>query len=175
MSTPITSRSSPKASSSTCSRTSSLVEGVPVELKLGEVGRYDATAAAGKIDGIDVLVADAAKLVGKKATVTIGRVLEGQAFATLVISGEAGAGPITFESEAEKPTRAPGRRKPASVEDAVGDPSLADDDALESDDETEVVVVDGWSRKPRSWRCAWRKATSRRLMSKVVTKPTSMA
>ncbi len=90
---------------------SPLVEGSTVELKLGEVGRYDATAAAGKIDGVDVLVADAAKLVGKKATVTIGRVLEGQVFATLVVSGEAGEGPITFESEAEKPTRAPARRK----------------------------------------------------------------
>ena len=90
---------------------SQLVEGANVELKLGEVGRYDATWAAGKVDGVDVLVAGAAKLVGKKATVTIGRVLEGQAFATLVPSGEAGEGPITFESEAEKPTRAPAKRK----------------------------------------------------------------
>ena len=83
-STRITSRSWPRASSSTCSPSRPLVEGSTVELKLGEVGRYDATAAAGKIDGVDVLVADAAKLVGKKANVTIGRVLEGQAFATLV-------------------------------------------------------------------------------------------
>ncbi len=75
------------------------------------MGRYDATWAAGKVDGVDVLVAGAAKLVGKKATVTIGRVLEGQAFATLVPSGEVGEGPITFESEAEKPTRAPAKRK----------------------------------------------------------------
>ncbi len=90
---------------------SQLVEGATVGLKLGEVGRYDATWAAGKVDGVDVLVAGAAKLVGKKATVTIGRVLEGQAFATLVPSGEVGEGPITFESEAEKPTRAPARRK----------------------------------------------------------------
>ena len=89
-----------------------LVEGATVELKLGEVGRYDATAAAGKVDGSRRLVADAAKLVGKKATVTIGRVLEGQAFATLVAAGDAGEGPITFESEAEKPTRAPAKRKP---------------------------------------------------------------
>ncbi len=90
---------------------SQLVEGATVELKLGEVGRYDATWAAGKVDGVEVLVAGAAKLVGKKANVTIGRVLEGQAFATLVASREAGEGPITFESEAEKPTRAPAKRK----------------------------------------------------------------
>ena len=96
---------------------SPLVEGSTVELKLGEVGRYDATAAAGKIEGVDVLVADAAKLVGKKATVTIGRVLEGQAFATIVAAGDAGEGPITFESEAEKPTRAPAKRKPTAAPD----------------------------------------------------------
>ncbi len=113
-----------------------LVEGSTVELKLGEVGRYDATAGAGKVDGLDVLVADAAKLVGKKATVTIGRVLDGQAFATLVASGEAGEGPITFESEAEKPTRAPGRRKPVA-ELAAGGLLLGDDDDESiADDET---------------------------------------
>ena len=104
---------------------SPLAEGATLELKLGEVGRYDATAAAGRSDGVEVLVADAAKLVGKKATVTIGHVLEGQAFATLVTSAERGAGPITFESEAEKPTRAPGRRKPATT--TVEDDELADE------------------------------------------------
>ena len=81
-----------------------------MEVKLVEIGLHDATAAVGKLDGLDVVVADAAKLVGKKAEVTIGRVLEGQAFATLV-AGRGRAAPITFESEAEKPTRAPARRK----------------------------------------------------------------
>jgi ribonuclease G len=100
---------------------SPLVEGSTVELKLGEVGRYDATAAAGKIDGVDVLVADAATLVGKKATVTIGRVLEGQAFATIVATGDGGEGPITFESEAEKPTRAPAKRKSTATPEVDGE------------------------------------------------------
>ena len=126
---------------------SPLVEGSTVELKLGEVGRYDATAGAGKVDGLDVLVADAAKLVGKKATVTIGRVLEGQAFARLVASGEAGEGPITFESEAEKPTRAPARRKP--VADVVAEGELvangqlvAEDDAVADDESGAGDLVD---------------------------------
>jgi len=110
---------------------SPLVEGSTVEVKLGEVGRYDATAAAGKIDGLDVLVADAAKLVGKKAAVTIGRVLDGQAFATLVVSGEVGEGPITFESEAEKPTRAPARRKSATATADAGESAVTDDDGDE--------------------------------------------
>ena len=90
--------------------TASIADGAELEVKLVELALHDATAAVGKVDGVDVVVADAAKLVGKKATVTVGRVLEGQAFATLV-AGEAAAAPITFESEAEKPTRAPARRK----------------------------------------------------------------
>ncbi len=98
---------------------SAIEEGGTVELKLVEVALHDATSAVGKLEGIDVVVADAAKLVGKKATVVIGRVLERQAFATLVESAEEAAGPITFESEAEKPTRAPARRKAAEAEAAV--------------------------------------------------------
>ncbi len=101
------------------------LEGTTVEIKLGELGRYDATAGAGKLDGLDVLVADAAKLVGKKATVTIGRVLDGLAFATLVPTGGTGAGPITFESEAEKPTRAPAKRRVATTDESGDAPSPA--------------------------------------------------
>ncbi len=88
-------------------------DGAELELKLVEVGLHDATAAVGKVGGFDVVVADAAKLVGKKAKIQIGRVLEGQAFATLVVA-DAPESPITFESEAEKPTRAPARRKTAA-------------------------------------------------------------
>jgi len=87
-----------------------LTEGAEVELKLVEIDLHDVTAAVGRIDGFDVVVAGAAKLVGKKATVSVGLVLDGQAFATLV-AAEAAVAPITFESEAEKPTRAPARRK----------------------------------------------------------------
>jgi ribonuclease G len=97
-------------------------EGAELELKLVEVGLYDPTAGAGRVNGVDVVVGDAAKLVGKKAKVRVGRVLENAAYATLVGVAEP-AGPITFESEAEKPTRAPGRRKAtaegAEVADAV--------------------------------------------------------
>ncbi len=114
------------------------VEGTTVEIKLGEVGRYDATAAAGKLDGLDVLVADAAKLVGKKATVTIGRVLDGLAFATLVPSDGSGAGPITFESEAEKPTRAPARRRAAAA-DGSADAAVPGEAADVGDDLPESV------------------------------------
>jgi ribonuclease G len=131
----------------------SLTEGAEVELKLVEIDLHDGTAAVGKVDGMNDVVADAAKLVGKKAKVTIGRVLEGQAFATLV-AGDPGVAPITFESEAEKPTRAPARRKSdepeaaepeadATVEaelegeeaDAVTEPEAEPEDAAATDED----------------------------------------
>jgi ribonuclease G len=85
-------------------------EGAEVDVKLVEVDLHDAAAAVGRIDGFPIVVAGAANRVGKKATVAIGRVLEGQALATTV-GGDAPAAPITFESEAEKPTRAPAKRR----------------------------------------------------------------
>jgi predicted RNA-binding protein with TRAM domain len=93
-------------------------EGGTVELKLVEVGLYDSTAAVGKLDGgYEVVVTGAAKLVGKKVKATVGAVLEGAAYATLSEDGVAASTPITFEAEAEKPTRAvPSRKAPAAAE-----------------------------------------------------------
>ena len=136
-----------------------VAEGGELELKLVELALHDATAAVGKVDGIDVVVADAAKLVGKKAKVAVGRVLEGQAFAALV-AAEPAAAPITFESEAEKPTRAPARRKtdegateaapeePAAedVEVAEAVPAESEGDGAESD-ETEAPPAKKRSRR----------------------------
>jgi ribonuclease G len=84
-------------------------EGSKVELKLLEVGLYDPSAGVGKVDELQVVVAGAAKLVGKKVEATIGRVLDGTAYAALAATVEAPT-PITFEAEAEKPTRAPSRK-----------------------------------------------------------------
>ncbi len=105
-------------------------EGAEIEVKLVEVGLHDAAAGAGKIDGVDVVVADAAKLVGKKVQVRVGRVLDGVVYA-LLVDVAAKPDPITFESEAEKPTRAPARRR------AVG--PVADSEAP---DPTEPLVLD---------------------------------
>jgi len=88
-----------------------VAEGQELDLKLVEVGLYDAQAGVGKVDGYDVVVAEAAKLVGKKVSATVGRVLDGAAYASLAGETEPGAR-ITFEAEAEKPTRAPARKKP---------------------------------------------------------------
>ena len=100
-------------------------EGQELDVKLVEVGLYDADAGVAKLDGIDVAVAGAAKLVGKKVHVRIERVLDGTAFATLA-GGTAAADdrPITAEGMAEKPTRAArSRRRPA--EGAAEDVALA--------------------------------------------------
>ena len=94
-----------------------IAEGTEVDLKLVELDKHDAGSAVGKLDGIDVVVGGAAKLVGKKAKVRVERVLDGVAYATALNGVEAPAEPITFESEAEKPTRAPSRAKKAAETD----------------------------------------------------------
>ncbi len=83
-----------------------------VELKLLEVGLHDASAGVGKLDGYEVLVASAAKLVGKKVSAKVGRALDGVAYATLADEAPPAAR-ITFEAEAEKPTRAASAKKVA--------------------------------------------------------------
>ena len=72
-----------------------------------EVGLHDPQAAVAKLDGYDVVVAGAARLVGKKVKAQIARVLPGTAYATIVKRAKDGAAPITAEGEAEKPTRKP--------------------------------------------------------------------
>jgi len=87
-------------------------EGAEMRLELVEVGLHDVNAGMGKLDGLAVCVADSAKLVGKKVKVRVERVVDGTAYATLVqpVGGSAD-GPITAEAEAEKPTRAPRKKK----------------------------------------------------------------
>jgi ribonuclease G len=143
-------------------------EGATQELKLLEVGLYDPGAAVAKLDSYEVLVAGAAKLVGKKVQVTIGRVLEGVALATLA-DAAAAATPITFEAEAEKPTRAPSRKaeakkaaepkpKPARAPRAkaraavVEEPETVDADAEEAEMTEEAASADGQPKKKRTRR-----------------------
>ncbi len=118
-------------------------EGAELEVKFVEVGLHDATAAVAKVDGMDVVVADAAKLVGKKATVTVGRVIEGFAFATIV-AASAPSIPITFESEAEKPTRAPAKRRTAKAADepAETQETVAPDEEAIADEVADEIADD---------------------------------
>jgi hypothetical protein len=75
--------------------------------------------AIGKLDGLDVVVEDAASLVGKRQKVRIERVLDGVAYATLIRRTRAVPEPLTAEAEAEKPTRKPPARKGAAAEAAL--------------------------------------------------------
>src|SRR5918995_932171 len=128
--------------------------GASLELKLVEVGLHDATAGVGKLDGgYEVVVAGASKLVGKKVTATVGAVLEGAAYAALSDDAAAASTPVTFEAEAEKPTRAPRGKKEAPVADveeveAVEEPAVAD----ESEEEPSADAVPKKKRTRRGTR-----------------------
>ncbi|HVU76096.1 MAG TPA: Rne/Rng family ribonuclease [Gaiellaceae bacterium] len=110
-----------------------------VDVKLGEVGLHDPHAGAGKIDDVDVVVGNAAKLVGKKVKARINVVTDGLAWAELVAPVEAPDEPLTAEAEAEKPTRAKRStlKKAEEPEAAVAE---ADAEAEADPDETEAVA-----------------------------------
>ena len=129
-------------------------EGAELEVKLVEVGLYDPNAAVAKLDGLVVVVAGAAKLVGKTVNARVNRVLDGTAYATM-LGGPAAEAPITAEREAEKPTRASRAKgatakpvadaKPEPVEAAAAetvDDEVVDDE-VEPEAEAEQPVEDG--------------------------------
>jgi ribonuclease G len=125
---------------------SPVAEGARVEVQLVEVGLHDPEAGVGKLDGIDVCVAGAAKLVGKKVKAQIERVLDGNAYATLVTRTAKADEPITAESEAEKPTRKPAAKKEeAVVDEAAPAPEEEDDTA----DEIEADAAAETEPKPK--------------------------
>ncbi|HUY72197.1 MAG TPA: Rne/Rng family ribonuclease [Gaiellaceae bacterium] len=115
--------------------------GEEIELKLGELGLYDARAGVGKLKGLEIVVADAAKLVGKKVRVRIVAVMEGVAYGALVEAAKS-VEPITAEAEAEKPTRAPRRTTKSSA--AATEPEDAEEtaDAVEAEEIEEAEEVD---------------------------------
>jgi ribonuclease G len=87
-------------------------EGAEIRLELVEVGEHDIGAGVGKLDGLSIVVADASQMIGKKAKVRVERILNGTGYATLVQPATKKAeAPITAEAEAEKPTRAPRKKK----------------------------------------------------------------
>jgi len=91
-------------------------EGATIELKPVEVGMHDPHAGVAKLDGYDVVVASAAKRVGKKVKAQITRVQPAVAYATIADAAKDGAAPVTAEGEAEKPTRKPTTKKSADGE-----------------------------------------------------------
>jgi ribonuclease G len=114
--------------------------GAELEVKLGEVDLYDARAGAGKVEDVDVIVGDAAKLVGKKVKVRVTVVTEGIAWAELLTPVEPADEPLTAEAEAEKPTRAkrPSSRKKGDEAEVVEDEAAEPEDEAEPDEEAEL-------------------------------------
>jgi ribonuclease E len=81
-------------------------------VKLVEVDKHDAGSAAGKARGNRCRRRlEPRSSSGRRRRCAVERVLDGVAYAALLPTTEKLAEPITFESEAEKPTRAPSRAK----------------------------------------------------------------
>jgi ribonuclease G len=123
-----------------------IAEGAKLDVKLVEVGLHDPTAGVGKVDGLNVNVADAARQVGKKVKVEVERVLDGVAYATLVTQAAAPDAPITAEGEAEKPTR----RSPAKAAEAEAKPAV---DELEPET-AEPEAAEGAETEAKAEDCA---------------------
>ena len=85
------------------------------EARGGRLARRN--SGVGKVDHYEVVVAGGAKLVGKKVKLLVGRALESTAYATSSRTCDVLA--ITFEAEAERPTRAPSRKKAAEGEPEI--------------------------------------------------------
>jgi ribonuclease G len=126
-----------------------VVEGAKIDVKLVEIGLHDPTAGVGKVDGLVVSVAEAARLVGKNAKVQVERVLDDAAYATLVGRAAEAEAPITAESEAEKPTRRAAAKKEELV---VEEPDLEEpdlDEVTEPSDEAPEPSDEAPETKPK--------------------------
>jgi ribonuclease G len=119
--------------------------GAEIEVKLGEIDKYDAHAAAGKVEAVDVIVGDAAKLVGKKVQVRVTVVTEDTAWAELLTPVDPVEEPLTAEAEAEKPTRvkrSSSAKKTGDAEAIEGEAEEAEDEEYEADEESEDAVAE---------------------------------
>ena len=97
---------------------SPVAEGSTVELKLGEFGRYDASTGR-REGGRDRGARRGRREARREEGEGNDRARAGRAGVRDARHGrQAGDDPITFESEAEKPTRAPSRRKAATPAEA---------------------------------------------------------
>ncbi|MDQ3874157.1 MAG: Rne/Rng family ribonuclease, partial [Actinomycetota bacterium] len=126
-------------------------EGDEVDLRLVEIAFLDGSSAVGKVDGFDVTVAGAAKLVGKNVRARVSRILNGNAFATLVKPAPKPAPipPISAESQAEKPTRRP-RKSLAEGEMPAGDVLPVDAEQPEVDAaKSPAAAGEGELEKPK--------------------------
>jgi ribonuclease G len=122
-------------------------EGAEVELNLVEVGLYDSQAAVGKVGDYEVNVPGAAVLVGKKVKVRIERALASSAYASLAEPGRERSEPLTAESMAERPTRAPAKKASAKAP-AEPEPELEPEPESELESVAEPLIVERAVERP---------------------------
>ncbi len=127
-------------------------EGQELSVKPVEVGLHDPSVGVAKHDGIDIAIAEGAKLVGKRAKVRITRVLDGTAYAELADRAKPTDPPITAEEMAEKPTRArrsriakPEEPKAEAVEAVAEEPEA---EAVAEEPEAEAVAAEPEAEEP---------------------------
>ncbi|MBV8079815.1 MAG: Rne/Rng family ribonuclease [Actinobacteria bacterium] len=123
--------------------------GQELDLKLGEVGLYDSHAGVGKVDGTDVVVAGAAKLVGKTVRARVTAVQEGVVYGELLEGVEQPESPITAEAEAERPTRASRAKKPVVEETAAetDEPGEAETEVEDEDEDKDGAAAPAPAKK----------------------------
>src|SRR5262249_14382010 len=132
--------------------------GAELDVKLGEVGLHDPAAGAGKVGNVDVIVAGAAKLVGKKVKVRVDAVTYGTAWAELLVPSAEFDEPLTAEAEAEKPTRArraPTRKKTDEAEaplDEAPAPAVEEEETTEEGEPAVAPVKKKTRRGTRGGR-----------------------
>ena len=127
--------------------------GQEVEVKLGEVGLHDPRAGVGKVEDVDVVVGDAAKLVGKKVTARVAAVTDGLVWAELLTPAEQVDEPLTAEGEAERPTRAKKSAAPKKVEpDVEAEPDDEVDETADEGDEPAATAKKKTRRGSRGGR-----------------------
>jgi ribonuclease G len=122
---------------------SPVAEGATASVKLVELALHDGGAAVGKLDGLDICVANAAGLVGKTVKVRVERVLPDLAYGTLVERSKAADEPLTAESLAEKPTRAPAKRKAADGEETAEAEAEVEVESDGAEDVAELELPEG--------------------------------
>jgi ribonuclease G len=160
--------------------------GQEVEVKLGEVGLHDPHAGVGKIDEVDVVVGDAAKLVGKKVTARVTALADGLVWAELLTPADDVDEPLTAEGEAERPTRvkksttSPKKKAEPAVVDVEpeedDEPEEADDPAADGDETDESPAKKRTRRGSRGGRNRKRKtATATGAIAAAAVEPESQS
>jgi ribonuclease G len=147
--------------------------GQELDVKLGEVGLYDSHAGVGKLDdGYDIVVGEAAKLVGKKVRARITAVADGLAWAELLSPVDQAEPPLTAEAEAERPTRAPRKAATAKTEEeSEEDVEEAEEEPDEAEEELETDAAPAQSSAKKKTRRGSRGGRNRKKKTATTASP----